>query len=751
MKIFAYFFKPTQIICTRIIKILLTLICFFQFSMVMGMETNEVCIPFGDGGAYAPGPPAWWEAPGSGWSKFNDDIDDPRWEGANSITHGEGTILENVQFRALYSPMSTDKHLYLSWWVKDGFQLGTTTDGTNNNQLWLGLRQADNADIVLKVKLNTTSNQDATSNFTTSAHTISPFGAGSRATLADITTGLASSWLDQTRIWVTSTSQGVWAIHMRVPVGINIGTTANPVTLGTDFKLWYSLMLTSPGSSGEPGQGDIVQYHWPRSTDFEVFNVNVGAENSISSSSNWPAYHMRPNPNTDSICATGISIQSVDISATHEGAATTNTIHKTKTNTFTATPHNNTGAAIDANKLHARFRIAGWGNQPETAAWNSLTGFDDVTQSSGSISDLGNWTIAKDWACSGPGLSLIEQQICNGTLRAHQCIQVELSGPGLKFLQSSAFRNMRMVPASIFSEPAIVNVKGLPDIDRENHDVFLYVKTKNMPVVDFRGPLDEPDIKLGHQLAVESTIKRTSAATQNVSQIQKTRNKEPRYTVHAFYDSGRTMTLNGQKKKILRPMVSYGYEIQHKEDLAGWTHTLEGAEKLGENWYRIAVPKNSQSTVRNTIEAIEPKKYSAAFHFGYAVPHSSFANLYDTDMSFVVDFEYRYSNTYAITVNGAKDNFKGTGGTKDLKITRYGVNVKPYLNNGAKRLFVTAGIGSYKLDPGQTRTGINAGLGYQYNINPDFGIEASYNYHKINNNSPIEKYSTIQAALRLRF
>src|SRR5215208_6778005 len=73
----------------------------------------QTCIPLGNGGAYAPGPPRWYQASAGGFARFNTWVDDPRWSGAMAIDYGEGTTRE-MQFRALYN----GSDLFLSWWHK---------------------------------------------------------------------------------------------------------------------------------------------------------------------------------------------------------------------------------------------------------------------------------------------------------------------------------------------------------------------------------------------------------------------------------------------------------------------------------------------------------------------------------------------------------------------------------------------------------------------------------------------------------
>src|SRR5437870_10901276 len=77
----------------------------------------QTCIPPAVGVPFAAGPPKWWDNTPPGSAAIFDRIDDPRWKGAGSITHGSSAT-EQVSFRALHHTEGGAQSLYLSWWVK---------------------------------------------------------------------------------------------------------------------------------------------------------------------------------------------------------------------------------------------------------------------------------------------------------------------------------------------------------------------------------------------------------------------------------------------------------------------------------------------------------------------------------------------------------------------------------------------------------------------------------------------------------
>jgi hypothetical protein len=80
----------------------------------------------------------------------------------------------------------------------------------------------------------------------------------------------------------------------------------------------------------------------------------------------------------------------------------------------------------------------------------------------------------------------------------------------------------------------------------------------------------------------------------------------PSYRVFAYHDTGNWTVVDGLNYSILRPQGSFGYYIETDEDIARWNSTLQGAQEIAPNFYKLAVPNNGTATVKTIIEAVEP-------------------------------------------------------------------------------------------------------------------------------------------------
>jgi hypothetical protein len=564
-----------------------------------GAGAQLSCIPFGNGGAYSPGPPQWFTAGSTtGWPRFNTWVDDPRWSGAMAINYGDGSTPE-LQFRGLYHPASgAGQYVYLSWWHKAALN-GTVV----NNRLYVGLKASAGATaLLLRIQLSTAAHTTAG----TPIITVHPVNA-------DGTFGSAfptnPAWTNDIRVWIEeSTDQSTlippqansqepnnWAIHVRIPMGMNLGTAGNNVTLTSPFQMYFDLLQGTPAAP-------VISYTWPRSTLATPYHVTDGASGEqLPQTSAWPQFQLGL---AAAATCPGVDIEPADIKVTYPGTSTDWQIKIGAANTFTATPVNLTGAAVPSGSVTARFRIANWGIQPATmdqadpatGAWTSVPGLGAVQQSpAASIANNGDWNLSGNWTPTAADFS---------GKSTHQCIQVELSGAaGVVFRRASAFRNMQVVPASLFTDSAEVSVVGLAPAAAPQRDVFLHVQTSNMPLRVGAG---------GRRYALQTvavpgdTGGDRGAEKRNArTELERRFEKEPTYIVRGYYDTGLRLTIDGTPHPILQPMVAFGYFVDHEGSLTGWEHALTGAQQIAPNFYRVGVPNNGAVKIGIRIEALE--------------------------------------------------------------------------------------------------------------------------------------------------
>jgi hypothetical protein len=598
-------------------------------------QMQTTCIPYGDGGAYAPGPPTWWLASGTGFARFNTWVDDPRWLGSTSITYGQGATKE-LQFRALYNPQTgANRYVYLSWWFKAALDTSTNPNAINN-RLYVGLRSASGTGgLLMKIEM-----QGGTAQVTSSAsrRSVALFPVNADGSFgAQIAP--SPTWSDDVRVWVDDTTDqstqippspnnpeaNNWAIHVRVPIDVPLGTG---VTLGSSFNLWYELLQgtpknpTTPGSPGAPGN-PVISYTWPRSTSMQSFGVESnGFVERVPATLHWPPFKLNEPGNT---CQSfGIDIEWPDIKVTNPAApaGSTNQINIGVANTFSATPTNSYNSmpprSVNTEDLHARFRIANWGIQPtmpdqpdpSTGAWTTVGGLGNVQQLGGSIAQGSKWNLTGNWNPTALDFP--------ATRSRHQCVMVELFGTNLDFIHSSAFINTRIAPASIFEDEAEVSTVGLAQALAPNRDVYLSVQTYNMPTQMDPGTGTRPGLdteKLPEKQFNAKTIEQYETPDQIVERTRlRSREEivlasEPTYVTRGYFDTGRRITLDGLERQVLQPMVSFGYRMDHQGPLYGWDHRLDGpqnvVEKIGPNFYRVSVPNNSVVKIKTKIMAKE--------------------------------------------------------------------------------------------------------------------------------------------------
>lgn len=595
------------------IALCINLLCLCLFLTELNAQP-AVCIPQAVGVPANPGPPIWWDKDGDSsfpeYPSEDDRVDDPRWKLSASITHptSGGGATEHAAFRALYRAESGQTFLYLSWHVKVDPQLNNDLDF-----LIVGFSPGlGSQDVILRITPYHTSSplpKKAEQPYNVEAHTSSDGGV----TWVSWSGGAEPGWSnDYTRIWLEQTGSNSysWAIQMRVPITTSAVINLNSgLNLGDSFKMWYELQAYNAGG--------YTAYAWPDSVTISYSSIG---EEILPPISSWGDFCVGSCPaSTGLTCASGISLASYNIGTTNTDSAGNPTPHRidpTNPNIFFAKPRNDTGSTIGAGNLTARFRIANWGSLPD---WNDVSNpellWGDIPIPGGSAAsnsaDISDGT--EGWIQTNPWTLTDCERIdftsdpwpvhCNaGTdparyrKRVHQCILVELSGPGLVFTNRSVHRNMDFATASKFSREAEISVVGLgaDALSRPKRDVYLYVQTMNMPEV-----VNKDELRKAKAVG-------TIAVMEESWTFQQIAERLPTYIVHVYHDTGERKKIDSVQYSKLRPQTSFGYFIQHKGELEGWNHILNGAILIAPDFYKIGVPNDSASTITTEIVAREP-------------------------------------------------------------------------------------------------------------------------------------------------
>lgn len=584
------------------------------------------CFPVAQGVPAQPSGPNWYDNSAAPPRPFNDSTEDPRWRGAFSHSFGDGSG-QHVNFRGLNVTEGVEgesRHVLLSWRVL----VGPADPG--GDTLFLGLSAGAAAPaMIVRVQIATSASTTAgtaASGAYTAEVLVRPAGAGASwgAPVA------APAWVTaRARAWINYPSVATplldWGVQLAIPMGVQLSPDpANSVILtdGSDFKMWYAVYLQTPVPG--PGGAPVVEYSWPGTpgiaVDYPDPAAFVDARAAVSTA--------------DAACtAEGVSIAVMDVGTrnadgTARPSASRIQVDMTGNPPSVVAPHNNMffarptfpAGASNAQRqaIRARFRLANWGTHvgdltPDS--WSDVPGGEEVQFNLAESECRFIWPLAP----ADPLLSRFR----SGAIMSHQCMLVELSSVfpgGETFLRSSVYRNMDFVDASRFTREAEVSVRGLAPVSPQPREVFLYVEARNMPLVvprdgdkdkprlpamDDAGQAEHPDAPY---LAKNVAALRTLSAQRRLTNLDPDylRLYLPTYRVHSYHDTGRaTALLGGGSRKILRPQSSFGYFVNHEGELYGWRHSLDGAQQISANFYRLGVPNNGTARITTTIVADE--------------------------------------------------------------------------------------------------------------------------------------------------
>jgi hypothetical protein len=607
-----------------------------------GWTQTKMCIPPPGSVAYLSGPPRWWdqEDQNNHLIPSYDTTDpqwDPRWIGARADGYGGGTT-NDAWYRALFNVENGTTYLYMSWFVNVA-----PTFSAQNTSLYIGLSPATQSNggpaTVIQATLNSdTENVPGASSDGAQAN-MSPLNSG-KANGGKWSTILYQSngqngWTTQTPAWFTDTTNPLsfvntadawanpqnnhqWAVNLRIPLdpagvnGINLGSTSN-------FNIWFYIQpdLTVVGN-----QIGYIPYTWPRTTSDVTTYIATEGINGIQfpAPNTWGPAALE-SASADTTCKNGVDLEDDQIGTTNTPASY---INPWGVNTFFAAP-SNYGPAVAPNVINARFRMANWGAQVgdlTSTSWTDIPNLssvaDTIGMAAGSSSSptSGNINGQVDFTSSDPAIQAIHCAIvgqsgiptanppvkgdpscanANPTQEPHQCILVSLTGSNVDFIRDLAFHNMDFTQMD-FSEQAEISIKGLPPL-AAGRDVYLFIETRNMPAF--------PSLGYGTPPAPSGRVSLTGASGGQASIFNAAAQTMPTYIVHAYYDTGKTVTIRRVTHPLYQPLTSYGYFVQHKGLSFGWQPTIEGATQVSPGFYKLTIPNNGAVKVNSTINAID--------------------------------------------------------------------------------------------------------------------------------------------------
>jgi hypothetical protein len=608
-----------------------------------GWAQTKMCIPPPGYVAGLSGAPRWWDGKDQNGVlipsyDFTDPQWDPRWIGARADGYGGGTT-NDARYRALFNVENGNTYLYMSWFVNVA-----PTFSQQNTSLYIGLSPAaqGNATVIQATFDSDTGNAANGSSDGAQANPspLNPAMANSGKWSATLYQGNGqTNWQAQTPSWFTNTTDPLsfvntavawanplnnhqWAVNLRIPIdptganGVNIGNISN-------FKIWFYIQpdLTATGNTIA-----FIPYTWPRTTsDVTTYVATEGISgiqfpNPYDATNPWGPAALE-SASTDSSCKNGVDLEDDQIGTLNTPSSY---INPWASNTFYAAP-SNYGPAVSPNVINARFRIANWGAQVgdlTSTSWTDVPNLSSVQDTIGmaagtsSSPTTGNITGSVDFTSSDPAIKALHCAIvgqngiptanppvkgdptcpnANPTQEEHQCILVSLTGSNVDFIRDLAFHNMDFTQMD-FSEQAEISIKGLPPL-AAGRDVYLFVETRNMPAF--------PSLGYGTPPPPTERVSITGAASRQASIFDAAAQTMPTYIVHAYYDTGKTVTIKGVVHPLYQPLTSYGYFVQHKGLSFGWQPSIEGAAEVSPRFYKLTIPNNGVVKVNSTINAID--------------------------------------------------------------------------------------------------------------------------------------------------
>ena len=529
-------------------------------------SAEKVCVPQGFGVPGNNGVPTWDATSGP--------IDDGRWHGSSGHTVNVGTPTAPVSFRALYTGEGTDRRAVWQWRINAAVpDSGISTPGNfflalkEGPQTWLirfrvnrsatapteGIfTRCDASDTSCQTThtswysvLRQTSICDTGTGGTCDCDFANPATTVSQARHFDADTSLNPTWLQDAKYW--KLPGGQWAVGVRPLVQKAAGIPADLSKITDATQIWYEAPLQINFPTGGTNDELVAPHHqWPFNDPYGLCRPLGGNAFEMAVTAAAPLMvfgdvdYIDGTETFASVGCAGVSLEGIGV------IGPTGTKGWTITGQYDAdgpggnapVDHNNvfevqvrnTGAALPANSIRARFRLADWGAQAngnpiyETAVWNPVPRIVDgtagtcdptappvafgcgLTTPSPAIPTTTTTPVTLQLkTAAGAGWTLLPAERKSygiglptdpgvQTKAAHQCVLVDLEGQGdINFLRRSLYTNMQVANLSTARRTAVLD--GTPA--NANRDVFLVVMSKNLPT-------QVPEGTLGQELVQEA-------------------------------------------------------------------------------------------------------------------------------------------------------------------------------------------------------------------------------------------------------
>jgi hypothetical protein len=435
---------------------------------------------------------------------------------------------------------------------------------------------------------------------------------------------VARPWVIAGRRNVGSPTAPMYVFDWEVQLAVQIPVDASGEA-GASARLFASVLVQAGSATG----GNNLQFpvFCNASSPTSLMSCQVTGTTDNARADGIPDVLARWEPLKTSQQCAGVSIDRMNVGSDHNPTTGTldgvpyvfpgNEIPRTSGAHLRAGIRNGMGRTLQPGEVTARFRIAGWGATFSDATWQEVgtaslvgsLGGVDTTHPSGQVAYMpGQGTLGMT-SLYAPGSSIVYD---------HQCVHVQLEGHAaagqeLRFANDSVYRNMDLVPASMFRRNAEINLAGMPEPEVPRR-VLLLVDTRDMPAPGQCWVMPEHDDVPQFSRAFgcwepdQQMVPPRLATEENKRDGVDSPERLPTWAAHAFVETGATVESEGVANPIWLPFSGWGYYVQHSGQVTGWEHRLHGAQHLADaphNIYMIETPPNRIVTVATTIRTVD--------------------------------------------------------------------------------------------------------------------------------------------------
>jgi len=194
------------------------------------------------------------------------------------------------------------------------------------------------------------------------------------------------------------------------------------------------------------------------------------------------------------------------------------------------------------------------------------------------------------------------------------------------------------------------------------------------------------------------------------------------------------------------------------------TGTVGPATDLLDGGYTfpLRVPENTDPVItltvmgeplyRGTLSRLEPRPPNAfSLHAGISLPHVNLKTAYKNGFGITADFEHRLSSTFRVAALLGYHRFETVTTGAHLDLYHVSGSLETFLTPGPLLVFIDAGGGVYRLNPGATKAGAHGGVNLEYEVSSSLSLGGSYRFHKVFTSGSTTTFSSVQAGGHVRF